>query len=272
MRRGTDGDFMKESRLSVAIITQNEETNLGECLDSVSFADEIVIVDSGSRDKSCQIAKQYSDKVFLRAMKGFGEQKQYAVDQATGDWILSLDADERVSQELRDSLISLLRTDAKEIPFQGYKIYRRNIYLGRPILHCGWYIPILRLFRKSSGRFNNKLVHEEIIVDGPVGHLKGDILHVPYRDIFHHLEKMHLYASLDAQEVLAKGRKVSGWRAPVHLVGRPSWKFIEKYVTQQGFKEGIHGLVLSAMAALGVFLIYVHCWHQQRQRMDGRTK
>lgn len=263
---------MNESRLSVAIITLNEETNIGQCLNSVSFADEIVIVDSGSRDRTCEIAKKYTDKVFFKAFKGFGDQKQYAADQTIGEWILSLDADERVSQELRDSLLSLMRADTDRIAFEGYLINRRNVYLGRPIRHCGWYVPILRLFRKGSGRFNEKLVHEEIKVDGPVGRLKGDILHVPYRDVFHHLEKMRLYASLDAQEVLAKGRKIIGWRAPAHLLGRPSWKFIEKYIIQQGFREGIHGLVLSLMAALGVFLIYVHCWHLQRQRMDGKTE
>jgi glycosyltransferase involved in cell wall biosynthesis len=268
----TDEGKMKESRLSVAIITQNEETNLGACLDSVSFADEIVIVDSGSRDGTCETAKQYTDKVFFRAMKGFGDQKQYAVDKTTGDWILSLDADERVSQELRHSVLSLLKADADKIPFHGYRIYRRNVYLGRPIRYCGWYVPILRLFRKGSGRFNEKLVHEEIIVDGPVGHLEGDILHVPYTDIFHHLEKMRLYASLDAREVLSKDRKVLGWRAPIHLLGRPSCKFIEKYIIQQGFREGIHGLVLSVMAALGVFLIYAQCWHVQREQMKRRTE
>lgn len=259
-------------RLSVVIITLNEEENIRRCLDSVFFADEIVVVDSGSRDRTCEIAKQYTDKVFFRPMNGFGEQKQYAVDQTTGDWILSLDADERISQELRDSLVALFRTPPHEIPFQGYTIYRRNVYLGRPILHCGWYVPILRLFRKGRGQFNEKLVHEEIIVHGPVGQLKGDILHEPYTDIFHHLEKIRLYASLDAREVLAKGRRVIGWRAPVHLLGRPSWKFIEKYVIQQGFREGIHGLILSLMAALGVFLIYAHCWHLQSKGMGQKTK
>lgn len=263
---------MKGNRLSVAVITQNEETNLGDCLDSVSFADEIIVVDSGSRDRTCEIARQYTDKVFFKPMKGFGAQKQYAVDRTTGDWILSLDADERVSQELQDSLLSLLKADADKTVFHGYNIYRRNLYLGRPIRYCGWYAPILRLFRKGSGHFNKKLVHEEIIVSGPVGHLEGDILHVPYTDIFHHLEKMRVYASLDALEVLAKRRKVYGWRAPVHLLGRPSWKFIEKYLIQQGFREGIHGLVLSIMAALGVFLIYAQCWHLQKQRMNEKTE
>jgi len=263
---------MRERRLSVVMITQNEETNLRTCLDSVSFADEIVIVDSGSQDQTCNIAKQYTDKVSFRPMNGFGAQKQCAVDQATGDWILSLDADESVSPELRQSLIFLLEAGKNQPPYTGYTIFRRNIYLGRPMRYCGWYVPILRLFRKGCGRFNKRLVHEEILVQGPVGHLEGDIVHVPYQNIFHHLEKMRFYASLDAMEVLGKGRKVYGWRAPVHLLGRPGWKFFEKYVVQQGFREGIHGLILSAMASFGVFLIYVQCWHLQRQRMNGRTE
>jgi glycosyltransferase involved in cell wall biosynthesis len=263
---------MSNLRLSVTVITLNEEKNIRRCLDSVRFADEIVIVDSGSKDTTCQVAHEYTSKVFFHSMQGFGLQKQYAVDQTTGDWILSLDADERVTPELRESLLALMEKGEDQSPYTAYTIYRRNVYLGRAMRYCGWYIPILRLFRKGCGHFNRKLVHEEILVDGPVGHLEGDIIHVPYRDIFHHLEKMCSYASLDAKQVLEKGRKVYGWRAPVHILGRPAWKFVEKYLIQQGFREGIHGLILSAMASLGVFLIYVQCWHLQRLRMNGRRE
>jgi glycosyltransferase involved in cell wall biosynthesis len=261
--------MLTPSTLSVTIITLNENAHIRACLDSVSFADEIIVVDSGSTDQTCQIAREYTENVYFHKMRGFGAQKQYALDQASGDWILSLDADERVTPALRESLLSLMEKGKDQSPFTAYTIYRRNVYLGRAMRYCGWYIPILRLLRKGCGHFNEKLVHEEILADGPVGHLDGDILHVPYRDIFHHLDKMRSYASLDATQVLEKGRKVYGWRAPVHLVGRPAWKFVEKYLLQQGFRDGVHGLILSAMASLGVFLIYVQCWHLQRLRMNG---
>ena len=180
--------IMKGVKLSVVVITLNEEKNITRCLDSARFADEIILVDSGSNDNTCSIAKEYTDKVIFHKMRGFGEQKQFAVEQATGDWILSLDADEWVSMELQDSLSSLLT--GSDTPYDGYMIYRRNIYLGRPIRYCGWYRPILRLFRRGRGCFNNKLVHEEINVIGKTGLLKGDLMHEPYKDIFHHLEKM----------------------------------------------------------------------------------
>ena len=256
---------MERPKLSVVIITLNEEMNIRRCLDSVRFSDEIILVDSGSSDNTCLIAKEYTDKVIFHEMRGFGEQKQFAVEQSSGEWILSLDADEWISKELQHSLKSLMRS--RDIFYDGYLIYRRNIYLGKPMHYCGWYRPILRLFRREQGSFNNKLVHEEIHVTGRKGLLRGDLMHEPYRDIFHQLEKMKHYAPLDAQELIRRGRTVYGWESPVHLLLRPIWKLIEKFILQQGFREGIHGLVLSCMAAIGVFLIHVTCWQLQKGDM-----
>jgi hypothetical protein len=259
---------MEHHKLSVVIITLNEEKNIRRCLDSVSFSDEIIVVDSGSNDNTCLIARDYTDKVMFHEMAGFGEQKQFAIEQATGDWILSLDADEWVSLDLRSSVKSL--TASCNTPFDGYMIYRRNIYLGRPMKYCGWYRPILRLFRRGFGSFNSKLVHEEINVAGRTGLLRGDLMHEPYRDIFHQIDKMKNYARLDAQELVLRGRKVYGWQSPIHLMLRPMWKFTEKYIVQQGFREGIHGLILSCMAAFGVFLVHVSC--RQLQNEEARLK
>jgi len=253
-------------RLSVVVITLNEEANLRRCLESVAFADEIVVVDAGSEDRTCDIAREFTDKVFERSMRGFGAQKQFAVEQASGDWILSLDADEWLSDTLRQSIQQMLSRPESE-QHDAYQLYRLNYFYGRPIRHCGWYAPILRLFRRGRGRFNDKLVHEEIIVEGRVDILRGDIMHVPYRDIFHHLEKMQRYARLDAEEILKGGKHFHGFRAILYIVLRPMWKFIEKYILLQGFREGLHGLVLSALAAFGVFLIYVHAWTMTKEEV-----
>lgn len=272
---------MARKRLSVVVITLNEEANIRRCLESVPFADEIVIVDSGSSDRTCSIAGEFTNKLLFHEFQGFGSQKQYAVDHAAGDWILSLDADEWVSDTLRSSFESFLNSPQISEDFSGYMIYRRNIFFGRPMRFCGWYVPILRLFRRGCGRFNEKLVHEEIIVDGQLGFLGGDIIHDPYRDISQLLMKMQRYISLDAQGLANRGCKVYGWQSPIHLGLRPLWKFIEKYFLQQGFREGLHGLVLSCMAAFGVFLMHAECWQRQKHRayrenascceMDGRS-
>jgi len=250
-------------RLSVVVITLNEETNLQRCLESIAFADEVIVVDSGSEDRTCDIAREFTDKVFEHSMQGFGEQKQFAVEQASGDWILSLDADEWLSDEARRSIKNILSNRVNAC--DAYRLYRLNYFYGRPIRHCGWYAPILRLFRRGEGRFNDKLVHEEVVVEGSIGILEGDILHVPYRDVFHHLEKMQRYARLDARELLKKGRAFHGILPFAHIVLRPMWKFVEKYIFQQGFREGMHGFVLSVLAAFGVFLMHVHAWNIYRE-------
>lgn len=259
---------MAHSRLSVVIIALNEECILRRCLESVRFADEIVVVDSGSIDATCDIAREYTDKVLFHEMRGFGAQKQYAIEQATGDWILSLDADEWVSDLLHSELTSLLESDKEVRRYNGYKVYRRNIFLGRPMRYCGWYQPLLRLFRRGRARFNDKLVHEEIVVTGLTGLLSGEIMHVPYRNLLHHLQKIERYSYLDAQELVRRGRKVRGWQAPVHLILRPLWKFLEKYIWQQGIREGVHGLILSCMAAFSVFLIHAQCWQLQKAKLE----
>jgi glycosyltransferase involved in cell wall biosynthesis len=257
---------MEHPKLSVVIITLNEEKNIRRCLHSITFADEIIVVDSGSTDNTCSFAREYTDHVIFHEMHGFGEQKQFAVEQATGDWILSLDADEWASSELRESILLVLEKHPSDLPYAGYKIFRRNIYLGRAMKHCGWYVPILRLFRRDHGQFNNKLVHEEIIVNGSVGMINGVIMHQPYRSLIHHIEKMQHYANLDAHELIKRGRNVRGWQATIHLALRPLWKFTEKFFLQQGFREGIHGFILAVMAAYGVFLIHARCWELQKSQ------
>lgn len=261
---------MKKS-ISAVIITKNEEDRIKDCLDSVKWADEIIVVDSFSTDRTVEICRGYTDRVFQREMKGFGEQKQFAVEKVASDWILSIDADEVVTEELRDEIQRLLndlkgRSEQSEKSlYDGYKIYRKNIYLGKPMRYCGWYVPILRLFKKDKGKFNKKKVHEEIIVDGRVGLLKGEILHNTYRDISHHLEKIDTYTTYDVDEMVKRGIILKPSNYLWYLLFKPAAKFLQKYIVQKGILEGMHGFILSLHAAMVVFINYVKLWEMQKK-------
>jgi glycosyltransferase involved in cell wall biosynthesis len=246
-------------RLSVVLITRNEAARIRRCLDSVRWADELIVVDQHSTDGTGEICREYGAKVFLREMgAGFGEQKQFAVDQATGPWILSLDADEVVTPALRREIESAIHQPG---PCVGFRIPRLTCYLGRFIRNCGWYpSPVLRLFRRGSGRFTDSLVHEEIRLDGPMGELREDLLHYSYETVSDHLRKLDLYTSYDAQMLARRGIRVTPWNAVWLLLGKPLAVLVRKYVWQQGFREGRHGLILSGMAAFVTFANYAKLW------------
>lgn len=249
--------------ISAVIITMNEEDRIRPCLESIKWVDEIIIVDSFSTDKTIDICKEYTDKIFQRDMSGFGEQKQFAIEKATSDWILSIDADEVVTEELRDEIKGMLK---EETEYNGFKIFRKNIYLGRPMRYCGWYVPILRLFKRGKGRFNAKKVHEEIIVGGNVGLLKGEILHNTYKNISHHLEKIDSFTTYDADELTKKGVILKPSNCLWYLVFKPVVRFLQKFILQKGIFEGTHGLILSINAAMVVFINYAKLWEKQQSK------
>lgn len=253
-------------KISAVIITKDEEKNIRRTLDSIGWVDEIVIVDQFSRDKTPEICRAGGCRVFQQEMKGFGAQKQFGVDQACHDWILSIDADEVVTEELKKSIQSVLSTNPDE---SGFYIYRRNNYLGKWIRHCGWYVPILRLFRKSRGGFDNRRVHESVRVPGKTGVLKGDLLHYTYKDIFNQLEKMNLYSGIDRGEIEKREIRINRINAFWYLFLKPIAVFIRKYFLLSGFREGTHGLVLSCFAAFGVFLNYAKLWELQKEENES---
>ena len=252
---------MKKS-ISAVIITKNEEERIKPCLESIKWVDEIIIVDSFSTDKTIDICKEYTDKISQMEMRGFGEQKQFAIEKAASDWILSIDADEVVTEELRDEIKGVLE---EETEYDGFKIYRKNIYLGRPMRYCGWYVPILRLFKRGKGRFNEKKVHEEIIVDGNVGLLKGEILHNTYKNISHHLEKIDSFTTYDADELTKKGVILKPSNYLWYLAFKPIVRFLQKFILQKGIFEGMHGFILSINAAMVVFINYAKLWERQKK-------
>ena len=251
--------------VSVVMIVKNEAGRIRACLDSVRWAAELVVVDGGSLDGTPEICREYRARVFSREMAaGFGEQKNFAVAQATRPWILSLDADEVVTDPLRREIEDVVgRADACD----GYRMPRLTWFLGRPIRRCGWYpAPVLRLFRRGRGRFNDALVHEEVIVDGRMGDLGADLLHHSYESIADHLRKLDLYAGLDARMLARRGVRLTARSAPWLLVVKPFLAFVRRYVAQRGVLEGRHGLVLCASAAFVVFVNAVKLWELDAAR------
>jgi glycosyltransferase involved in cell wall biosynthesis len=225
----------------------------------VRWADELIVVDQCSTDATQEICRAFGARVMTRDMtEGFGEQKNYAINQATQPWILSLDADEVVTEELRIEIERVLRTAD---PLVGYRMPRLTNYLGRFIRHCGWYPrPVLRLFRRGQGRFTDARVHEELLVDGPVGNLHGDLLHFSYDTSADHIRKLLLYSGLDAHMVLDRGMRFRPLTWFWYLACQPVLIMVRKYLLQGGIREGREGLILSIMAGIVSFVTYAKAW------------
>jgi glycosyltransferase involved in cell wall biosynthesis len=240
---------------SVIVITKDEEANIASCLASVAWAREIVIVDAGSTDRTVEIAQAVTSKVFVRPWDGFGPAKNFALNQATGEWILWLDADERVTETLRDELVQAMRSAATEVT--GFTMPRRANFLGAWISHCGWYPGrVTRLFRRQAGRFSQHRVHERLELTGTIMPLTADLLHYTDPDLFHYYEKFNRYTTLAAEELYARG----GSFRLRDLIVRPLWTFIRMYVLRLGFLDGIAGLILCSCSAGYVFTKYAKLW------------
>jgi len=245
-------------RLSVALVTRNEEDRLRACLESVVWADEIVVVDAESEDKTVAIAQEFTDRVVVRPWPGYAAQKNTALDLATGDWVLSLDADEVVSPELRAEIARVLASDG---PADGYTVPRRNIFWGRWVRHGGLYPDRqLRLFRRGRGRFEARAVHESVRVDGRVESVAGHLEHRSYRDVSDFLTRADRYSTLAAEDAVAQGR-----RARVSdLVLRPLGRFLAMYVVQGGFLDGWRGFLLATLYAYYVLIRSAKIWERTK--------
>lgn len=236
------------SGLSVAVVALNEEERLRPCLESVAWVDDVVVVDGGSNDKTAEIAREYTDRVLFRAWPGYGAQKNFAVAQCRGEWVLSLDADERVPDALREEIVTTLASVPREA---GFLVPRRNFFQGRWIRHGGFYPDYqLRLFRRERGRFTEAAVHESVRVDGPTGRLRAPLDHQSYRGVEDFVARANRYSELAARELAGRGE---GGGA-VDLLGRPAWRFASMYLLRGGFLDGWPGLVLAALYAHYVFL------------------
>jgi glycosyltransferase involved in cell wall biosynthesis len=251
---------MTRPRLSVVVIALNEEDRIRDCLASVAWADEIVVIDGGSDDKTVALAREFTDHVIIRAWQGFAAQKNFGVDRATGEWILSLDADEQVEPALRDEILGVLaRPDAAD----GYRIARRNIMWGRWIRHGRLYPDRqLRLFRRGRGRFSERAVHESVTVEGRVGRLTAPLLHYSYRDLGDFLRRADRYSTLAAEE-WARGDRAF---RPSQMVTAPLGRFLSMYLLHRGFLDGWRGFLLAVLYAYYVFIRSAKIWERRRQR------
>jgi glycosyltransferase involved in cell wall biosynthesis len=262
--------------LSVVIITHNEEANIGRTLASVQslVADgkgEVIVIDSGSTDRTVEIAKSFGAKVFVEEWKGFAAQKNSAIEKAAGDWILSLDADEEVSNELAANLlpgIAAAESGANPKPYpdnlNGFRFRRRNHFLGHWMKHGGfWPDPKLRLFRRGCGTFENRAVHEDLRVQGAEWRMNGDLIHHSYPTLSDYIEHMNRYSSLGAEMVAVKGKVRF---SVLNIVVRPLATFIYNYFFRLGFLDGREGLLLHLYHAVYVSWKYAKAWELSRKR------
>ena len=244
-----------KNKISVTIITGNEEENIRECLESVKWADEIILVDSESTDKTVEIAKSFTEKVFIRKWEGYASQKNFAMEQAANEWVLSIDADERVTKELSEEILTLNFAD-----YDGFKIKRENFFIGKQITGCGWGNDYqVRLFNKNKTKLTDRLVHEGFVVNGKLGTLKNSMIHYSYRNLKDGFSKINEYSSLEANEK-AKRKRITGLR----LVFFPVWAFIQHFFIRKGFRDGKHGLIVSLMHAMTKLQVYMKIWEIKR--------
>ncbi len=248
--------------ISVAIIALNEEERLPGCLASVDFAREVVVIDSGSTDKTVDIATSFGAKVFVEAWQGFGRQKQLAIDHCSQPWILVLDADERVSPELAVELQAVVESGVHNA---AYSMPRKNFFCGRWIRHAGWWPDrIVRFFQAGKARISDRLVHEGLVVDGSVGKLQAAIFHHTNRNLAQTMAKMNSYSTAGAVELHRTGVNGSLLKA----ISRSSWAFMYNYLFRLGFLDGWEGFVQAVCDATNIFFKYAKLWEMTRNEQN----
>lgn len=246
-------------KVSLVVITLNEEKNIERCLRSVSFADEIIVLDSGSSDHTVEIAKREGAKVFVEAFKGFREQKQRATDLASHDWIISLDADEALSPRLAKEIQSLLKNENLEPG--GYRVPRLSFHMGRWIRHGGWFPDSqIRFFNRKACKWVGGQVHERVEGD-PIQAINAPILHWVFRDLAHQVSTNNLYSSFGARDLLEQNKNHN----LLKMITKPISKFFETYFFKRGFLDGLPGFIISVGAAYSIFLKFAKAYEAKRK-------
>lgn len=250
---------MPQAPVSVVVITKNEEDNIGDCLKSVhGWADEIVIVDDESTDRTVEISKQYTDKIFHRRMDNEGKHRNWAYAQARNAWVLSLDADEIVTPELREEVSRTLA----DTGYHAFSIPLRNFIGTYWVRHAGWYpAGKLRLFMKDRFRYEEVQVHPRVFVDGETGHLTKDIIHKGYPDFGHFLASLNRQTTLEAQKWIDTGRQMSAGRATWRTIDR----FFRSFIGKKGYKDGFIGFMIAVFASLYQLMSYAKYWEMRRR-------
>jgi glycosyltransferase involved in cell wall biosynthesis len=245
-------------RLSAIIIALNEVGNIADCLDTLAFCDERIVVDGGSTDATAQIAQGKGARVISHPFEGFGAQKGFALSLATGDWVLSIDADERVTEALAREIGNAVATGGAD----AYELPRRSSFCGRQMDHSGWSPDyVLRLFRRDKAYFSSDLVHERVVCEGTVSRLKEPLMHHSVRRLEDALSRMDRYSTAGAEQLLASGKKVSFWSGISHGL----WTFIRTYLLRAGFLDGREGFLLAVANAEGTYYRYMKAWMKGRK-------
>ncbi|HET9794599.1 MAG TPA: glycosyltransferase family 2 protein [Thermoanaerobaculia bacterium] len=254
----------EREKLTAIVTSYNEEINIKECLESVLWADEILLVDSFSRDRTVEIARSLPGvRILQHEYFGSAAQKNWAMDRAEHPWVLIVDADERVTAELAREITELLTRGPSS---NHYSIRRQNIFVDRIIRHSGWSTDkVVRLIRNGTARYPNRRVHADMRPEGPTPTMDAPLLHYTFRSFSQYLEKFHRYAEWGAAEAFKRGKNPG----VAELFFRPAWRFFRMYVLQAGFLDGRHGFVLCALQAYGVFLKWAKVWEWQRYRANG---
>lgn len=244
--RPVDAAPAARAPITVFVITLNEERHIRECLESVAWADHRLVVDSHSTDRTCEIAQEMGATVVRRTWDGINAQRQAGLEHCATDWVLTIDADERVTPELRDEILKVLERPERD----AYEIPRRTWHFGRWILHCGWYPDLkLRLFRKSRGRFAGTDPHDRFVPITAAGRLRSDLLHFSYRDFAHQIRTINAFSDTASAKLAAEGKSFS----LLALLVKPPWKFVEVWILKQGFLDGLAGFAIAVASAFNVF-------------------
>ncbi len=263
-RRGDGVTEQRTMTIAAVIITKDEEQNIADCLESVRWADERIVVDAESRDRTVELAKAALSPVFVRPRPGYGPQKNFGIDQAGSDWILVVDADERVTDGLRQEIQALL-AGGPPADIGGYEIPRRNYFYGKWIQGGGLYPDYqLRLFRKTAGRYDDVRLHENFVLQGRRERLREPFIHYSMPTVHHHIRKMMRYTTLGADEKLKRVTHISGWTIATHHIGT----VLKTLVTRGGYRDGVHGLVVAMFAGLHTFVKYAKAWERLNVNRD----
>jgi len=256
---------MRES-LTILVPTCNEEHNIRECLESIKWADEIFVVDSFSTDRTLDICREYTERIVQHEYVNSATQKNWAIPQVSHRWVMIVDADERISEGLKNSILATLENPGG---CDGFYVKRETFFLGKPVRHGGWEKEyVLRLFNKERGRYEDKQVHACVEIEGNAGYLKGPLYHHTYRSIDHYFSKFERYTKWAAGDLKSENRRAS-W---VNLAVRPWMRFLKMYVMRLGLLDGKHGLVLSFLAAFSVFTKYARLWESDLRKTPDNVQ
>lgn len=260
-------ELLSREKISCIIGSKNAEIDIRDCLESVKWVDEIIVVDDFSTDLTIELARQYTDKIFQKKLIGYTEQKNFALQKTTCRWILSLDADERVTAQLREEILDKM---SKPMEFSGFLLRRHNIFLGKEVKHCGWReTNNLRLFNKEKVNYDLNMKYlESMKVSGRLGLMKNDLLHYTCRNLDNYFNRMNIWSSLNTQDLLHKGIRVTPLNSLYYFIAKPLAIFFRKYFVKAGYRDGFIGFLICALSAITYFISYVKLYEAQNKAIN----